>query len=156
MLPVAASLAWMRPVLVAGLIAACGGPGFPTPDPQATPSPWGPLAVYVSRDRLQALWHGTLRVDERCSFLELADGERLMLAWPYPETVWDASSRRAGTTLDGRAAWASDGERVSLGGGTKPLNRHGWRPEEYTRWIWPPALECITNDIFFVSGIERP
>lgn len=137
-------------------VAACN-PGVPTPGPDATPSPWGPLAVYVSESRQQALNHGTLRIDGDCVFLESSDGSRDMLAWPHPETSWDADAGRitVAEPPPGSTGAAGDGYRVVLGGGGRAVSSEGLRPEEYTEWMWPPAAECLADidRIFFVSGI---
>lgn len=104
---------------------------------------WGPLAV--SQQSLggdTALTSGTLRIADRCVFLE-ADGSATLLVWPRGETNWDASTgtiqfqNRSGELIELR-----DGQSVSLGGSGTILED---QPSgEATSWgAWLSSIEWV-------------
>lgn len=147
-------------VLVAtvGLVGGCGGPGAATPS--ATPSAasdTGPLALTTGNLGMEALSVGALEIIDRCTFTVGPDGERTMLAWPAPVTLWDAAAevivfRR----LDGEERRVGDGDAVSLGGGGSSLAEDGLDAVDWVaryEWVVPPDPACVLDTRWLVSDV---
>src|SRR5688572_22306366 len=86
------------------------------PEPAATPVDWGPLAVMPPDDGAdQARNEGTLRITDRCVFLERG-GEATILTWNSDEVTWNAGPRTiAFRNYDGTVITVGDGDYLELG-----------------------------------------
>lgn len=139
-----------------------GSDPSPTPTP-AAPTPvakdWGPLAVVtVSGD--QARTEGTLRITTECVFLEMGEGQGLVV-WPAGPTRWNAGDRTIAFTNDsGGTVTLASGDVVAFGGGWSPTES-GQDVQEWidsVAWVQPPDEACLSDisSAWFVTSVLPP
>ena len=114
----------------------------------------GPLAVERTNLGMEALSHGTLAIEGRCTWI-VADEDRWLLVWPADAARWDAL---AGAVVfrdrDGREHHLRDGDEVALGGGA--ISKADGEPFGQIDWVVPPAPGCETGTRWHVSGVVMP
>lgn len=114
--------------------------------PSAIPSrSWGPLAVVPPQGGTDLLrLEGTLRITDKCVYLEASDGTHLLL-WRSNQTTWSTESGAITMeNLDGSSVTVSDGDLVVLGGSGGEAG-NGESYEDFLGrmdWVVPPAASC--------------
>ena len=94
---------------------------------------------------LLAAIQGALVVDENdCLMLEVAGGDRVLLAWPEPGARWDRAAQAV--HMDGEVARV--GADVLLGGGEVES------PADADGWATPPSPECWRPTRWVVGEVE--
>jgi hypothetical protein len=93
-----------------------------------------------------ALVNGVLRIQDGCTFVELAPSTLALVLWPADARL-DGSDARVRVSLGGMSA--GDGESVRLGGGEYSTRA------DAERLVGPIAERCVAPTYWLASTITR-
>ena len=142
---------------------ASASPVEPSASPvEASPSPmstWGPLAVLPPTDGMDTLRaEGTLRITDRCVFLETTYLGRLFMFWHVDQVTWSEESQAITfKNADGSVVTVRDGDHLVVGGSGGSTD-YGLSGEEFLTGIEavaPPASSCTLDPWWSVGAAER-
>jgi hypothetical protein len=160
---------------LATVVAGCGLRPAPSPagtttpsaaapsvvEPSASPAdtrPWGPLAVIPPQDGSDtALLTGTLRITDRCVYLDAVDAS--LLFWPADLVLWSPDTRtitfRNG---DGERVSVVSGDRIAVGGSGDSTADSGVPGVDWVARLGvvvPPDPSCSLDVRWVVGAVSR-
>ena len=108
----------------------------------------GPLAVrVVGIGGELAGMTGTLRITDKCVFVQTTSVGRVLIAWPANSTSWDAADRSITfINRDGSVVTLRDREFITMTGGGDRKAESGISPQDWvasTDWLATPDSSCV-------------